>query len=135
MLPSLSRQSKIALLSASSAPLKICCNRYHNLISYERLHTILKRPLPQEIIKHNHALLLHKTYNEQDPTSDWLHINFNQNFNARNNKANFFDTSNFKQGKNLLSNRFTVINNLIEYNWLNLPFVAFKIKSKKMLLS
>jgi hypothetical protein len=135
MLPSLSRQSKIALLSASSAPLKICCNNYHNLISYERLHIIIKRPLPQAIIKHNHALLLHKTYNEQDPTSDWLQINFNQNFNARNNKANFIDTSNFKQGKNLLSNRFTVINNLIEYNWLNLPFEAFKIISKKLFFS
>ena len=135
MLPSLSRQLKIALLSASSAPLKICCNRYHNLISYEHLHTDLKRPLPQAIIKHNHALLLHKTYNEQNPTSDWLHINFNQNFNARNNKVNFIDTSNFKQGKNLLSNRFTVVNYLIEYNWLNQPFEAFKILSKKLFLS
>ena len=73
-------------------------------------------------------------YNEQNQTSDWLQINFNQNFNARNNKANFFYISNFKQGKNLLPNRFIVINNQIEYDWLNFPFKVFKNLSKKLFL-
>ena len=135
LIPSLSRQSKISLLSASSAPLKICCNGYHNLISYERLHSLLKRPLPPDITKYNHSLLLYKIYNEQTQTLDWLHINFNQNFNARNDKLNFIDTSKFKQGKNLLSNRFCIINNQIKYEWLNLPFKAFKNMSKRIFLS
>ena len=60
LLPSLSRQSKISLLCASSAPLKICCKSYHTLMSYECLHSILKRPLPQAITKHNHAQLPYK---------------------------------------------------------------------------
>ena len=104
------------------------------MISYDRLHSTLKRATPQAIIKYNHAILLYKTYNSEHQDADWLDINFNQNFNERANKVNFYDTSKNKQGKNILCNRLTIINNKIPYEWLNLPIKAFKTKSKLLFL-
>ena len=57
-------------------------------------------------------------------------INFNLNFHNRGKKINFFDTSKFKQGKNLMANRFTVINDQIECQWLSLHFMEFKTYQK-----
>ena len=131
-LPSLSRPAKQTLLSASAAPLKICCNTYHPLMSYEHLHTISQRPTPLKLKKYSHALLLHKVTNDQNQTKDWLDLNFNQNFNERCEKANFIDTSKNKVGKNLISNRLTIINNEIPYAWLNLEFKVFKKKVREM---
>ena len=34
----------------------------------------------------------------------------------------------------LMTNRLTLINNIIEYNWLNLTFDSFKVKSKNLFL-
>ena len=98
------------------------------------MHKVLNRPTPNNYTKYNHALLLHKIHNNQYQTKDWLDLNFNQNFNARCNKANFIDTSNNKTGKNLISNRLMVINNEIDYIWLNLPYSAFKNRIKKLYL-
>ena len=86
------------------------------------MHKVLKRATPNAITNYNHALLLHKTYNSSDQNKDWIDIHSNQSFNNRSNKVNFYNNSNNKQGKNILCNRFTTINNKIEYAWLNLPF-------------
>ena len=135
LLPSLTRPIKQILLSASAAPLKMYCHTYHSLMSYETLHYVSKHPTPNDYTKYNHALLLYKTHNNTNQTSDWLDLNFNQNFNTRCHKANFIETSRFKPGKNLISNRITIINNQIEYKWLNLPLLAFKNKCKNIFLS
>ena len=34
-----------------------------------------------------------KLYNSENESNDWLDLFFNQNFNSRNNKANFVDNS------------------------------------------
>jgi hypothetical protein len=124
--PSLTRQTNKLLMSASAQPLKLCCPAYDRSISYERLHNITKRPIPKTIMKFKHALLLHKVYNSENADHNWLELFFNQNFNERNNMANFVDTSNFKQGKNLLSNRFSCINGKVPYSMLNKSYATFK---------
>ena len=128
LLPSLTANTNKIVLSASA--LKLCYPAYNNMISYDQLHSTLKRATPQAIIKYNHAILLYKTYNSEHQDTDWLDINFNQNFNERANKVIFYDTSKNKQGKNILCNRLTIINNTIPYEWLNLPYKAYKTKSK-----
>jgi exonuclease III len=130
LIPSLARQTKNMLMSASASPLKICYRMYDRSISFERLHNLMNRSTPNTIMKLTHALILHKIYNTEIPNHNWLDLFFNQNFNNRNQNANFIDTSRFKQGKNLLINRFTCINNLIPYNVLNLKYGAFKIWCK-----
>ena len=78
--------------------------------------------------------MLLKTYNEESASYDWLSLFFNQNFYTRSDFANFFDSSNFKVGKNLLSNRFVTLNGNLKYEWLNLPLNSFKIKCKNEFL-
>ena len=91
----------------------------------------MKYPTPNQLIKYNHAIMLHKTFNDPKEYKDWLDLFFNQNFNQRYTKANFFDTSKYKPGKNHLANRFTVINNKIPNYWLNLALPQYKILCKQ----
>jgi hypothetical protein len=135
LIPSLTHQAKTHLYSASANPLKMCYPFYDNSISFERLHSITKRPPPDSIIKFKHALLLHKIYNSTEPNKDWTDIFFNQHFNERSNTVNLFDTSKFKQGKNLLCNRFVCINKKITYDSLNLPYSKFKTHAKRIFLT
>ena len=48
--------------------------------------------------------------------------------------ANFINTSNFKIGKNMLSNRFIILNNKITLSSLNKSYGSFKIDCKRMFL-
>ena len=100
-------------------------------ISFESLHNITHRPNPDTLMKFKHALLLHKVYNSTEQDQNWSDLFFNQQFNERQTTVNSFDTSRFKQGKNILSNRLTCINGTITYNSLNLEFKAFKSFCKK----
>ena len=105
------------------------------MTSYQRLHTIAKRATPDQICQYKHALLLHKTYNDSDQGKDWLALNFNQNFNARNPKFISADTSNYKIGRNITSNRLRTINNRINLTDLNDKMPTFKIKMKCLFLT
>ena len=84
------------------------------MTSFKKLHTIANRATLEQICQYKHALLLHKIYNDIDQGADWLALNFNQNFNERNQKFITIDSSKFKIGKNLASNRLRSINNKIE---------------------
>ena len=67
-------------------------------------------------------------------TDDWISLNFQQNFNGRNDKIQFFNVSNYKVGRNLLVNRFRTLNNKIDFKWFNDSFNTFKIKCKELFL-
>jgi hypothetical protein len=64
----------------------------------------------------------------------WLSLNFQQNFNNRNEMVNIFDTSKFKIGKNLLVNRLRILNGKIKLDDFNLSLEAFKINYKELFL-
>jgi hypothetical protein len=133
-IPSLSPIVKRQLLAASASALKICTPNYNFLISYKKLHYINNRAMPEQMMYYKHALLLYKTYNESTPTKNWLTLNFQQNFNNRNNTLRVFSTSNYKVGQNLTSNRFVVINGILNLDWLNESFDTFKVKCKDKFL-
>ena len=133
-LPSNCHNSKKNLLSASAAALKLCTPTYDQYMSFQNLHEINKRATPIQIMKYKLSIILYKTYNDESQSFDWLSLFFNQNFNARTEFVNFFDCSSFKIGKNLLSNRFIILNGSIKYDWLNLPFNSYKIKCKAKFL-
>ena len=67
-------------------------------------------------------------YNSNDQNDDWIDLNVQQNFNGRNLKVQITDKSRIRIGKNLLTNRLTLIDKTIEYDWLNLTFDSFKVK-------
>ena len=74
------------------------------------------------------------SFNSNNMTDDCLSLNFQQNFNGRNEMIQFFNMSNFKVGRNLLVNRFHSLNNKIKFTWFNDSFESFKIKCKNILL-
>ena len=134
-IPSLSNALKKQLVAASSSALKICTPNYNYLMSYKSLHYLNNRAMPDQIMLYKHSLLLHKVYNDDKPSRDWLSLNFQQNFNARFKKVQLFQNCKFKIGKNLLINRLSILTNEIELSWLNLSFNSYKIHCKAKFLS
>ena len=78
------------------------------------------------MIEYKHSIILHTIYNSEDVNTDRLSMFFNQTFNEHTLKANFVDSSKFKIGKNQFINRFTLLNNNIPYEWLNLNLIPLK---------
>ena len=134
LLPTLSPQLKQKLLSASAAPLKLTTNNYNYMMSFESLHYVNQRATPTQYSTYTNALLLHKVFNDETMSNDWLDLFFNQNFNQRYATVKFFSTANFKIGGNILSNRFISLNGQIELSWLNESYNNFKIKCKSKFL-
>ena len=81
------------------------------------------------------SLLLYKLYNSANRNDDWIDMNFHQSFNNRCTKFRIFDESSLRIGKNILTNRLTLINNQIEYDWLNKTEVSYKVACKKLFLT
>ena len=134
-LPSNTFNSKKQLLAASARPLKLCTRTYDFNMSYDYLHTTNKRATPIQYMKYSHSILLHKLYNSSNQNQDWLDLFTNQTFNTRNGNTHFVDTSTYKIGKNIISNRLNLINDQIKYEWLNLDLNHFKLKCKSLFLS
>ena len=134
LIPSLHANLKKHLLSCSAQALKLLGNQDGLRISFETLHRINDRATPMQMLKYKHSLLLFKLYNSTVRNEDWIDLNFNQSFNSRSNKCRIFDESNVRVGKNILTNRLTVINNQIEYDLLNKSLVSYKIACKRLFL-
>ena len=122
-------------MSVSSKALKIIENVSDLRLSFEKLHVLQKRATPTRMMKYRLALQLHKLYNAENFTDDWIDLNFQQNFNSRNNKVKLIDQSRLRIGKNLITNRLVCLNNEIDYGWLNLSFITYKICFKDKLLN
>ena len=126
---------KQQLLSASTRALKLL-NNYSDLrISFDQQHKLQGRATPNEIMKYKLSVQLYKLYNGTQRNADWIDLNFQQNFNNRQKYVLINDESSLRIGKNLLMNRLGVLNNLIEYDWLNQGLNTFKLKSKKLFLT
>ena len=102
--------------------------------SFDTIHSISKRATPTQMSTYKHALQLFKLYNSNNMSDDWVSLNVQQNFNARNDKFQIYRISNYKVGRNLIVNRFHNLNNQICYTWLNDSFNTFKVKCKKLFL-
>ena len=135
LLPSINPQLKQKLLSASASPLKRTMTNYNYLVLFKTLHYINQRATPHQIKTYKHTLLLHKLYNDDIMSRDWVDLFFSQHFNQRDQKIRFFNTSNYKVGNNILANRFTTLNGKIELSWLNDTFTSYKIKCKSKFLN
>ena len=87
------------------------------------------------MMTYKHSLQLHKLYNSNMQSNDWLDLNFQQNFNARQNHFQIIDISRLKVGKNKLCNRLNFLNGKIELNWLLYTYEKFKLTCKSVFLS
>ena len=133
-LPNLSPQLKQQLLSASASALKLCTPNYDWSMSYHELHEINKRAIPNHLMKYKLALQLHKLFNGNDNSPDWLSLNNNIILPRRQVFFEIGNHSTYRIGNNFLSNRLQCLNKQIPLDWLNLSLNSFKAKSKKLLL-
>ena len=81
------------------------------------------------------SIQLYKIYNGNSMDENWLDMNLQQNFNARNKMFHINDNSKLMVGRNILPNRLNALNNLVELDWLNLAFTTFKLKMKELFLT
>ena len=104
-------------------------------MSFDLLHSINNRAQPAQILNYKLALMLFKLYRDKVPSGEWLALNDEQTFTSRQTKCFINSTSHFKVGFNTPTRRLTVINNCIEFDWLNLSFDSFKVKCKNLFLT
>ena len=119
-------------MSASALPLKLCFKFYHQTISFQ---TSPEQANPSPLMIYKHLFLLHKVYNDKTKSHEWHSLFFNQTFNNKTLNANFIDNSNFQNGKNLIQNRFPLLNNKITNQMLNSSYDSYKVKCKTMYIN
>ena len=133
-LPTLNPEIKQHLLSATANALKLAQRHPDRMESFINIHNTLKRATPHNLMVFKHAVLLHKLFNNQNPPLEWVDLHFKQTFNSRQTFFNVIKSRNYKIGSNILSNRFSILNNKILLDDLNLSLNCFKTKYKLSLL-
>ena len=88
-------------------------------ISFENIHMINNRAMPEAIIMYKCAIQLHKLYNFIGYSFEWNCLNWNQIFSSRQTTFLTMKTNNTKVGLNALSNKLSILNSLIPLSWLN----------------
>ena len=92
------------------------------------------RALPEKMCLYRHAVLLYKLFNNIICENEFVLLNFQLYDNERAQKLVFLKDQKYEAGKNILLNRFTELNNMIDKDWLNLSLETFKIKCKTIFL-
>ena len=123
------------LLAASAKTLKPSQVNPNYMQSFIDVHKCCKRALPEQMVLHKHAIMLHKFYNENYPEMDWLALNFQQTTTQRQTNFKILRNNSYKIGNNILTNRLHVLNNKIELNDLNKSLSSFKVLYKSKLLA
>ena len=128
---SLKQYDKKQLFNASSRALRLANHYRDPMISFQNLHKKLKRATPDMYCDYKLALMLHKTYNECTPESEWLELNYSQTLMSRQKLFHINRTNCHYVGLNILSNRFHSLNDKIPLDSLNKSFIAYKVEMKK----
>ena len=109
-MPSLKPEIKQQLLSATAKAQKISQNNPDPMQSFLNIHQTCKRATPSQIMLYKHSILLHKLYDTQIPTKDWIWLNFHQTLTSRETLFNEIRLNKNKIGKNLLTSTLAIIN-------------------------
>ena len=73
-------------------------------------------------------------FNQCQPETEFVLMNFQYNQNQRIKHANFFLIQSYNSGKNMLLNRLAHLNDKIEKSWLEQSLNTFKIRCKELYL-
>ena len=111
---SLHYEAKNKLLSISANALKICTPACHDRMSHMDLHNINKRATPAQMCIYKHATVLCKMIETRIPILDWTDLNFQQSFNGHDPNFNFFSTSTYRVGGNIICNRMSILNGKLQ---------------------
>ena len=105
-----------------------------NMISFENIHRMNNRAMPDSIMTYKTAIQLHKLYNTTSQSLDWISLNFDQILTTRQTTFQIIKSNNTKVGLNILNNRLAILNGKIPLNWLSVSLDTFKVHCKKLFL-
>ena len=77
------------------------------------------------------SIQLFKLHISKEHSLEWISLNLNQILTSPQTTFSIMKTNNRKVGLNVLTNRFSVLNGMIPFDWLNNSLDSFKIKCKK----
>ena len=117
-LPTLKSELKQKLISISASAIKTCMYHPDNMISYENIHKMNNRAMPNAIMLYKSAIQLFKIYNAIEYTGDWTILIFNQIFTTRQTHFITLKSNARKVGLNILANHLSVLNGKIPLTWL-----------------
>ena len=93
------------------------------------------RATPIQVMRYKLALCLHKLYNSDYNSIEFLSLNFKQVITGRQTKFKCFEDNNTKMGLNTLSNCLYVLNDLIPLDLLNMSKDTYKVHCKRLFLN
>ena len=103
-------------------------------LSFNKIHEINKRATPHNLMIYKHSLLLHKLYNQGQPSTEWVNLHFQHQFSMRQGMFTVAKTNLLKIGNNIMVNRLSCLNQLIPLDWLNFSYTEYKLKMKNKFL-
>ena len=77
--PNLKNELKKKLISILARAIKTCMYYPDRMISFENIHKMNNRAMPDAIMSYKCAIQLFKLYNDNEMSIDWVNLNFNQN--------------------------------------------------------
>ena len=124
-----------SLKFASANAIRNCLPGYTIMNTHTEIHNLAKRALPAKMCMYKHAIMMYKLMKCELCEDEFLQLNFQLNHNARLPRMNFLKRQRFDVGKNVLLNRMSCLNNMIEKSWLDLGLNSYKLKCKGLFLS
>lgn len=104
-----------------------------SVMNYEERHKLCERATPKQWSTYNTCLLLKYVHDVQLPDIEWLRMQDNMLHSTRSQCFLFTSSNQRRVGKNLPSNRFKYISNMLNYSSLNLTKNSFKVHLKKLI--
>ena len=132
-IPTLKNELKKKLTSISAKAIKTCMYYPDNMISFENIHRMNNRAMPDSIMTYKTAIQLHKLYNTTSQSLDWISLNLDQILTTRQTTFQIIKSNNTKVGLNILNNRFAILNGKIPLKWLSVSLDTFKVHCKKII--
>ena len=133
-IPTLKQNLKQKLLSVSARAIKTCMYYPDPMISFMQIHALNNRALPESMRIYNMTIQLHKLYNSNNYSLEWVSLNKNLIMTSRQRNFAIMKSNNRKVGMKTLTNRLSCLNGLIPLDWLNGSIEQFKIKCKRLIL-
>ena len=133
-IPSLKCTLKQKIMSSSAKAIKMCMKWCTNDVSFIRIHEMNQRATLEKYLMYKHALSLHKLMNNDNYTTEWVALNFNQTLTSR--QTNFFTLKNNRKrvGMNAFAKRVFILNGKIPLTWFEMSFDTFKVNCKAKFL-
>ena len=115
-IPNLKNDLKKKLTSVSKTANKYCMFYHDRTISHVNIHKMNNSSMPESLMSYKMTLQLHKLYNTNDQSLDWISLNFDQILTSRQTTFMISKTNKTKIGLNTMANRLSILNGRIPFH-------------------